>query len=170
MGRLDWLSLVLDFCPGIGEVKAILELISGKDLITHEDLNAFDRASCAISIIPAAGWIAKISKTSKAAKHAKKFEKFFSLVNKADKANDAVDKLNFIRQILDDSGYDTFAMKLESKSKPVAQKNKKSVGELANEVIRGNWGNGHERKRRLEAAGYNYQEVQNEVNRKLKKK
>ena len=46
---------------------------------------------------------------------------------------------------------------------------KKSTGQLADEVIRGIWGNGEDRKRRLEEAGYNYQEVQNEVNRRLKK-
>ena len=44
---------------------------------------------------------------------------------------------------------------------------KKSVDEVANEVIKGLWGNGSERKARLEAAGYNYNEVQNAVNAKL---
>lgn len=44
---------------------------------------------------------------------------------------------------------------------------KKSVDEVADEVIKGLWGNGAERKARLEAAGYNYNEVQNAVNRKL---
>lgn len=40
----------------------------------------------------------------------------------------------------------------------------KSIDEVANEVINGLWGNGEERKNRLENAGYNYQEVQNKVN------
>lgn len=40
----------------------------------------------------------------------------------------------------------------------------KSIDEIAQEVIDGKWGNGEERKQRLEAAGYNYQEVQNRVN------
>lgn len=40
----------------------------------------------------------------------------------------------------------------------------KSIEEVAREVIRGDWGNGLERKQRLEAAGYNYLEVQNKVN------
>jgi hypothetical protein len=35
---------------------------------------------------------------------------------------------------------------------------------LAQEVIAGKWGNGEDRKKRLEAAGYNYREVQNRVN------
>ena len=41
---------------------------------------------------------------------------------------------------------------------------KKSVDEIAREVIGGQWGNGDDRKRRLEENGYNYQEVQNKVN------
>lgn len=44
----------------------------------------------------------------------------------------------------------------------------KSIDELAQEVIAGKWGNGDERKSRLESAGYNYQEVQNKVNEILK--
>ena len=43
----------------------------------------------------------------------------------------------------------------------------KSVTEIANEVIQGKWGNGQERKDKLTNAGYNYQEIQNEVNRIL---
>ena len=40
----------------------------------------------------------------------------------------------------------------------------KTVHELALEVILGDWGNGEERKARLTEAGYNYEEVQAEVN------
>lgn len=41
----------------------------------------------------------------------------------------------------------------------------KSVDELAREVLQGKWGNGAERKKRLEAAGYDYAAVQKKVNR-----
>ncbi len=41
---------------------------------------------------------------------------------------------------------------------------KKTIKELAREVIRGNWGNGEERKKSLINAGYNYSEVQTRVN------
>lgn len=41
---------------------------------------------------------------------------------------------------------------------------KKSVDVLAREVIAGSWGTGSERKKRLEAEGYNYNEVQKRVN------
>ena len=45
---------------------------------------------------------------------------------------------------------------------------KKSVDEIAREVIRGDWGNGDERKMRLTEAGYDYYAVQNEVDKLLK--
>lgn len=45
---------------------------------------------------------------------------------------------------------------------------KKDVTTVANEVIAGKWGNGADRKKKLEAAGYNYTEVQKEVNKLLK--
>lgn len=41
---------------------------------------------------------------------------------------------------------------------------KKSVTEIANEVIAGKWGNGSTRKSKLEAAGYDYDKVQAKVN------
>lgn len=40
----------------------------------------------------------------------------------------------------------------------------KSADELAREVLQGKWGNGAERKKRLEAAGYDYAAVQKKVN------
>lgn len=46
--------------------------------------------------------------------------------------------------------------------------NKKSNEVIANEVIQGKWGNGTERKSRLQAAGYDYNAIQTIVNRKLK--
>ena len=45
---------------------------------------------------------------------------------------------------------------------------KKTVTELAKEVIAGKWGNGQDRKNRLTAAGYDYTAVQDKVNELLK--
>lgn len=45
---------------------------------------------------------------------------------------------------------------------------KKTIDEIAKEVINGKWGNGTERKQKLTAAGYNYKEVQKKVNELLK--
>ena len=44
----------------------------------------------------------------------------------------------------------------------------KSIDEIAREVIAGKWGNGDDRKNRLNNAGYNYSEVQAKVNQLLK--
>lgn len=44
---------------------------------------------------------------------------------------------------------------------------KASVGAVAQQVLAGSWGNGDARKANLERAGYNYNEVQGEVNRLL---
>ena len=46
--------------------------------------------------------------------------------------------------------------------------NKKSVSEVAKEVIKGKWGNGADRMNRLKVAGYDYNEVQKKVNELLK--
>ena len=46
--------------------------------------------------------------------------------------------------------------------------NKKSNETIANEVIQGKWGNGADRKSRLQAAGYDYNAIQAIVNAKLK--
>ena len=45
---------------------------------------------------------------------------------------------------------------------------KKSVEEIAKEVIKGLWGNGADRKKRLTDAGYDYSQVQAKVNQLLK--
>jgi hypothetical protein len=47
---------------------------------------------------------------------------------------------------------------------------KKTITQIASEVIKGLWGNGTERKDRLTKAGYNYSSVQKIVNKLLKGK
>ncbi len=42
---------------------------------------------------------------------------------------------------------------------------KKTISELAQEVLKGLWGDGEDRKKRLKAAGYDYKAVQAEVNK-----
>jgi len=50
---------------------------------------------------------------------------------------------------------------------PAPATEKKSVEEIAKEVINGLWGNGEERKQKLTAAGYDYSTVQAKVNEML---
>lgn len=49
-----------------------------------------------------------------------------------------------------------------------ARTSAKAAEEIADEVIAGKWGTGAARKKALEAAGYNYSEIQGIVNQKLK--
>lgn len=51
---------------------------------------------------------------------------------------------------------------------PTGRTPMKSIDTLAREVIRGDWGNGAERKQKLTVAGYDYEAVQKRVNEILK--
>lgn len=65
---------------------------------------------------------------------------------------------------------DTVNARLDGKIEPAptsAPSGNKSNEELANEVIAGKWGNGTDRRARLEAEGYNYSAIQSIVNQKL---
>lgn len=57
------------------------------------------------------------------------------------------------------------APKPQPKPQPSKPKYKEVTAQVVNDVILGKYGNGAERKRRLEEAGYNYNEVQDAVNR-----
>lgn len=46
----------------------------------------------------------------------------------------------------------------------LAEQEKPTIDEIAKQVRNGKWGNGSERRKRLEAAGYNYEEIQRRVN------
>lgn len=61
------------------------------------------------------------------------------------------------------AGFDAIIVEAKTESKVEVPK-KKSVEKIAEEVIHGKWGTGTERKRLLEEAGYNYNEVQQKVN------
>lgn len=58
-----------------------------------------------------------------------------------------------------------YMLSVDNVDKPVEKK--KTVEEIAQEVINGKWGNGEERKQRLTNAGYNYYSIQDKVNELL---
>ena len=58
--------------------------------------------------------------------------------------------------------------KAETVPENASVQNTKDITAVAKEVINGRYGNGAARKIKLEAEGYNYKQVQNEVNRLLK--
>lgn len=72
-------------------------------------------------------------------------------------------------QRLTEAGYD--ANIIQEKVNLVLQgsqnNNTQTIDDIAHEVIQGDWGNGEERKERLEVAGYDYDEVQQRVNELL---
>ena len=63
------------------------------------------------------------------------------------------------------AGFDAFITTTSGSA--VSSSNSKSIDTLAKEVIRGDWGNGAERKQKLTAAGYDYAAVQKRVNELL---
>ncbi|MDE7389446.1 MAG: N-acetylmuramoyl-L-alanine amidase, partial [Lachnospiraceae bacterium] len=82
----------------------------------------------------------------------------------------AFKNLNSAKALADkNKGYSVFDKSGKLVYKPAsAATSKKSVAEIAKEVIAGKWGNGSERKAALEKAGYDYNAVQSEVNRLLR--
>lgn len=62
-------------------------------------------------------------------------------------------------------GFDTYIT--VKQGDPVSISEKKTIDEIAHEVIEGLWGNGEDRKNRLVSAGYDYDEVQKRVNQIL---
>lgn len=67
------------------------------------------------------------------------------------------------------NGYTAESGKEDKPAEPVKPNPVKTVAELAQECIDGKWGNGAVRKNKLTKAGYDYDAVQAEVNRILKK-
>ena len=65
------------------------------------------------------------------------------------------------------SGSSTSTSPSKPSSGSSSSSNKKSISQIAKEVINGKWGNGDTRKKKLEAAGYDYDAVQKEVNKQL---
>lgn len=72
--------------------------------------------------------------------------------------------------LIKNNGLNGFTATKQENNTNTPSEPKKSVETLANEVIEGKWGNGQERKDKLTKAGYNYSEVQAEVNKLLSKK
>lgn len=67
----------------------------------------------------------------------------------------------------DAATWDKYVGKSASATKPQTKPASKTTAQLAEEVIAGQWGNGEDRKKRLTAAGYDYNAVQHMVNQKM---
>jgi hypothetical protein len=108
-----------------------------------------------------------------------------ALIHSVDKPNTSNDQLYRVRKSWADSKTQKGAYRVFDNAKKCADENpgykvfdykgnivyepkRKGITELAKEVINGKWGNGAERKRKLTEAGYDYAEIQKEVNRLLR--
>ena len=89
-------SFGLDISP-YGTAKGIIEGLSGKDIITQEDLNLFDRTMCFVGAIPLIGPLAK--GTSKTAKFIRRTAKAAKWV---DEVNDLRNGVDLIRHAYDE--------------------------------------------------------------------
>lgn len=63
---------------------------------------------------------------------------------------------------LKEKGFDAFITTQSGSA--ATETSKKSIDTIAREALRGDWGNGAERKKKLTAAGYDYAAVQKRVN------
>ncbi|WP_082380195.1 hypothetical protein [Peptoniphilus phoceensis] len=64
-------------------------------------------------------------------------------------------------------GFRSFGLKVFDENGKIVFPVGKTIDELAREVIRGDWGNGEERKKRPTNAGYDYHAVQRRLNQLL---
>lgn len=82
-----------------------------------------------------------------------------------------MDKFEDLSDIIIKNGFNGFSNKIQpdivTPAKKVTEVKHKSNNEVAEEVLNGLWGNGDERKAKLEKAGYNYDAVQDAVNKKV---
>ena len=85
-------SCALDWAPFVGTAKGIYEGCYGKDSITGENLNAFQRSMCFLGAIPVVGSACKsIIKSEKVLKNASKGAKVVKWADRAYGAYDAYD-------------------------------------------------------------------------------
>lgn len=102
---------------------------------------------------------------------------YFEFINKPRYANlkGITDPMKYLETIKSD-GYatsDTYVtknMKIITEYNLTRYDSKKTPNEIAEEIVKyNNWGTGDERKKLLEQAGYDYDEIQSEVNKLLRK-
>lgn len=176
----------------IGEAKHTLRLLKGKKLsypvfYDLEDTNTTGQCSNSEILKIAKAYVAEIEKegykvgiyankhwfTSKLVqKWYDKYPKWVAQYNKECTYNGTYDMWQYtssgrVSGIIGnvDMNYCYKDYVAESKPEaPVKETPKKSITEVAKECLNGVWGNGDERKKKLKAAGYDYDKVQAKVN------
>ena len=91
-------SVGLSFVPGVGTAKGLYEGFTGKDSITGNKLNGFDRTMGFVSAVPAGGEIFKMFRISR---------KIIKNVAKCDKYAGRIEKVNnghtIVSTVVDDT-------------------------------------------------------------------
>lgn len=124
----------------------------------YANLNWFTNYLNKSALVPRyTSWIAHPENANNLDKYKGQYDMFqYSFKGKVDGINGNVDMDYMYRDLI---------AEINGGSKPEPTPTPtKSIDELANEVINGQWGNGQERIDRLTAAGYDYNAVQNRVN------
>ena len=103
-------------------------------------------------------WVAHVDNTANQMKYEGKFDMFqYSWLGKVDGIIANVDMDVMYRDLVTDV----------RNSKNATNSNRKSVDEIVEEVLKGMWGNGNERKEKLQNAGYEYDSIQQKINERL---
>ena len=85
-------SCALDWVPGVGTAKGIYEEARGKDAVTGEPLNGFQRTMCFVGAVPLVGNAAKtFTKSEKAIRNISRGAKAVKWADRAYGAYDAYD-------------------------------------------------------------------------------
>ena len=101
-------------------------------------------------------WIADVDNTTNQTKYEGRFDMFqYSWLGKVDGIIANVDMDVMYRNLIEDIK--------KSKANKVLN-NKKSDDEIIKEIMEGKWGNGEERKQKLQSAGYEYNSIQQKIN------
>lgn len=81
----DLVSCGLDWVPIVGDLKCGLEFITGRDAVTNEKLNGFERTMCAVGLIPLVGkFVKNSSKVKRVCKLAKNGDRLYDVFNTYD--------------------------------------------------------------------------------------
>ena len=85
-------SSAIDFVPVIGNIKSAYEAISGKDMITGEELSDVERSLSFLGAIPGGNYLKNGQKFLKAAQRAQKIGKVKNAINFAKAGGRAMNK------------------------------------------------------------------------------
>ena len=107
-------------------------------------------------------WIANVDYTGQENKYNGQYDMFqYSWVGKVDGVIANVDMDVMYRDLITD-------VRNSKNAKNSTNRATKTEDEIVEEILRGDWGNGEERKQKLQNAGYEYNSIQQKVNERVR--